>query len=47
MNTTGRVLSASAFATWIAQEERENAAVTKTLPPYALTYYPQPLRNAS
>ncbi len=47
MNTTGQVLSGPAFAAWIAREERENAAVTKTLPPYSLVYYPSPLRNAS
>ena len=47
MNTTGRVLSDAAFATWITNEERQNAALTKTLPPYARVYYPTPLRNAS
>jgi len=47
MNTTGRVLSDAAFVTWITNEEHRNAALTKTLPPYARVYYPQPLRNAS
>jgi cytochrome c oxidase subunit 2 len=47
MNTTGRVVSDASFATWIAQEQRTNAALTKRLPPYSLVYYPQPLRNAS
>jgi len=47
MNTTGQVLSDAAFATWITNEERQNAALTKTLPPYARVYYPTPLRNAS
>jgi hypothetical protein len=47
MNTTGQVLSASAFTTWITGEEHKNAAVTKKLPPYSRVYYPSPLRNAS
>ncbi len=46
MNTTGHVLGGSAFASWIAAQERANAAVTKTLPPYARVYIPTPLRNA-
>jgi cytochrome c oxidase subunit 2 len=46
MNTTGQVVSKSAFAAWIAQQERQNASVTKTLPPYARVYFPTPLRNA-
>ena len=47
MNTTGQVLSAANFATWIAQQQRANAAVTKSLPPYARVYFPTPLRNAT
>lgn len=47
MNSTGKVLSAPAFAAWIAQQQSSNAAVTKTLPPYARVYFPAPLRNAS
>ena len=47
MNTTGQVLSAANFATWIAQQQRTNAAVTKSLPPYARVYFPTPLRNAT
>jgi len=47
MNTTGKVLSDAAFTTWVTSEERKNAALTKTLPPYSRVYYPSPLRNAS
>ena len=47
MNTTGRVLSDANFATWITNQERKNAALTKQLPPYSRVYYPSPLRNAS
>jgi len=47
MNTTGRVLSDAGFTAWITSEERKNAALTKTLPPYSRVYYPSPLRNAS
>jgi len=46
MNTTGSVLTDAAFASWIANEQKENAAVTKDLPPYSHVYYPVPLRNA-
>ena len=45
MNTTGHVVSASAFKQWIAGQETKYAAVTKQLPPYSTTYYPQPIRN--
>jgi cytochrome c oxidase subunit 2 len=47
MNTTGDVVSASAFTSWITNEERKNAALTKLLPPYARVYYPTPTRNAT
>jgi cytochrome c oxidase subunit 2 len=46
MNTTGRVLSAGGFSSWIAGQQKRYAAVTKILPKYALVYTPQPLRNA-
>jgi len=46
MNSTGHVLSDANFATWIAAQQSENAAATKKLPPYARTYFPDPLRNA-
>ena len=47
MNTTGTILTDAAFASWIANEQKTNAAVTKDLPPYSYVYYPAPLRNAS
>ena len=46
MNTTGSILTDAGFAAWIANEQKENAAVTKDLPPYSHVYYPVPLRNA-
>ena len=46
MNTTGSVLTDAGFSSWIANEQKENAAVTKDLPPYSHVYYPTPLRNA-
>jgi cytochrome c oxidase subunit 2 len=47
MNTTGQVMTSSAFSAWINRQVRREAAVTKTLPPYALVYYPSPTRNAT
>jgi cytochrome c oxidase subunit 2 len=35
------------FAGWIGQQQRQNAAATKQLPPYSHTYFPEPLRRAS
>jgi cytochrome c oxidase subunit II len=46
MNTTGRVLDAADFSTWIAGQQKLYAGVTKYLPKYSLVYTPQPLRNA-
>jgi len=46
MNTTGRVVSQTDFASWIAQQQATYAGVTKSLPPYSHVYYPQPLRRA-
>jgi len=46
MFQTGQVVSAKAFATWIARQERLQALNGRRLPPYATTYYPQPLRRA-
>jgi cytochrome c oxidase subunit 2 len=45
MFSTGRVVPKAQFAAWIAQEQRQNAAATKVLPPYSRTYFPQPLRR--
>jgi cytochrome c oxidase subunit 2 len=47
MNTTGQVMTAAAFGAWIAQQESHYSGVTKYLPPYSDSYYPQPLRRAS
>ena len=47
MNTTGDVVSASAFTSWVTNEERRNAALTKQLPPYSRVYFPTPTRNAT
>jgi cytochrome c oxidase subunit 2 len=45
MFDSGRVVPKAQFAAWIAQEQRQNAAATKVLPPYSKTYFPQPLRR--
>jgi cytochrome c oxidase subunit 2 len=45
MNTTGHVVGASVFKQWIGGQESKYAGVTKQLPPYSTTYYPQPIRN--
>ncbi len=47
MNTTGNVVAARQFKQWIAGQETRYAAVTKQLPRYSTTYYPQPIRNAT
>ena len=47
MNTTGHVVTGSQFTSWIHATVKKYAAVTKDLPPYSLTYYPQPIRNAT
>jgi cytochrome c oxidase subunit II len=41
----GKVVSASAFASWIAQQQVANAPATKLLPPYSRTYLPKPTRR--
>ena len=41
----GHVVSPSAFATWIHQQQVTLAAATKTLPPYSRTYLPEPVRR--
>jgi cytochrome c oxidase subunit 2 len=46
MNTTGEIVSPSAFNSWIHATVTKYAAITKYLPPYSLTYYPPPTRNA-
>ncbi len=47
MNTTGQVMTGAGFSAWISRQVRQEAAVTKTLPPYSLVYYPTPTRNAT
>jgi cytochrome c oxidase subunit II len=46
MNSYGRVVSQSQFASWIAARQTQYAAVTKTLVPYSHVYYPDPIRRA-
>ncbi len=45
MEDTGRVVSASAFKLWIAEQRLRFAAATKVLPPYSKTYLPEPIRR--
>jgi cytochrome c oxidase subunit 2 len=45
MFDTGRVVSDTAFATWIAQQQRQYAPATKSLPPYSKQYFPDPQRR--
>jgi len=46
MFDTGRVVSASDFASWIASQQRMFAPIAKSLPPYSKTYLPEPQRRA-
>jgi cytochrome c oxidase subunit 2 len=41
----GEVVPASAFATWIHEQQQRFAAVRKVLPPYSKTYLPKPPRR--
>ncbi len=41
----GRVVSSSAFQTWIAQAQKTFAPATKVLPKYSKTYLPEPTRR--
>jgi cytochrome c oxidase subunit 2 len=45
MYDTGHVVPQTQFASWIAQQEKLYAPATKSLPPYALHYFPQPTRR--
>jgi cytochrome c oxidase subunit 2 len=47
MFETGHVVAQKQFSSWIVQQQRQNAATTKTLPPYSTTYLPEPTRRAS
>jgi cytochrome c oxidase subunit II len=45
MFDTGRVVSKAAFATWIRTQRGKFAPVSKSLPPYSKTYFPDPQRR--
>ena len=45
MFDTGRVVSKSDFASWIAQQQRQFAPATKYLDPYSKSYFPDPQRR--
>ena len=46
MFQTGDVVGGDAFGSWIAAEQKSEALNQKYLPPYALHYFPEPLRRA-
>jgi cytochrome c oxidase subunit 2 len=46
MFDTGRVVTESSFASWIAARQQEFAPISKYLPPYSLTYAPDPQYRA-
>jgi cytochrome c oxidase subunit 2 len=46
MSDTGRVVSSSTFATWIAARRKQFAPIAKALPPYAHSYAPDPTNRA-
>ena len=45
MYDTGKVVSGSEFASWIAQQQQQFAPATKSLDPYSKTYFPDPQRR--
>jgi cytochrome c oxidase subunit 2 len=45
MFNTGQVVPKAQFASWIAQQQLQNAPSTKNNSPYSKTYFPQPLRR--
>jgi cytochrome c oxidase subunit II len=45
MFDSGRVVPQSQFNSWIAQRQQHNAPATKSLPPYAKQYFPDPQRR--
>ena len=45
MYDTGHVVPQTQFASWIARQEKLYAPATKSLPPYALKYHPEPTRR--
>jgi len=42
MFATGRVATKAAFASWIANAQKQYGPATKSLPPYSRTYFPEP-----
>ncbi len=46
MYDTGHVMPGPQFATWIAQQQKQFAPVTKSLGPYQKQYFPTPQRRA-
>ena len=46
MFSMGEVVPASQFTNWVKQQQQVYAAVAQYMPPYALTYYPDPQRRA-
>ena len=46
MFDTGRIVSDSAFAAWIHQQQQVFQAVARYMPPYSTTYAPKPQRRA-
>jgi cytochrome c oxidase subunit 2 len=46
MFNRGQVVPKAQFASWISQQQQQYAPITKALPPYSKTYFPEPLRRA-
>jgi cytochrome c oxidase subunit 2 len=44
-DNAGQVVPKADFATWIQQQQQQNAPSTKLLPPYSKTYFPDPQRR--
>jgi cytochrome c oxidase subunit II len=45
MSNAGKVVTPTAFATWIHHEQTRLSPATKVLPKYSTTYLPEPLRR--
>jgi cytochrome c oxidase subunit 2 len=45
MFDSGRVVPKAQFVSWVTRQEKQYAPVTKYLPQYSTTYFPQPLRR--
>jgi cytochrome c oxidase subunit II len=45
MFDSGRVVPQSQFSSWISRQQQQNAPATKSLPPYAKQYFPDPQRR--